>query len=139
VLARSHANTSGEHPANVGRVGEIEVRRVRDVVGQSREAPTYLVDRLWPRGVRKDALDVDAWLKDAAPSAELRRWFHEDRSRWTEFRERYRSELDADPSVAEPLLSSLREGSVVLLTDAKDRERNHLVVLREWLLEQRDA
>jgi uncharacterized protein YeaO (DUF488 family) len=120
-------------------VGEIEVRRVRDVVGQSREAPTYLVDRLWPRGVRKDALDVDAWLKDAAPSAELRRWFHEDRSRWTEFRERYRSELDADPSVAEPLLSSLREGSVVLLTDAKDRERNHLVVLREWLLEQRDA
>jgi uncharacterized protein YeaO (DUF488 family) len=139
VLARSHANTSGEHPANVGRVGEIEVRRVRDVVGQSREAPTYLVDRLWPRGVRKDALDVDAWLKDAAPSAELRRWFHEDRSRWAEFRERYRSELDADPSVAEPLLSSLRDGSVVLLTDAKDRDRNHLVVLRQWLLEQRDA
>jgi uncharacterized protein YeaO (DUF488 family) len=139
VLARSHANTSGEHPANVGRVGEIELRRVRDVVGQSREAPTYLVDRLWPRGVRKDALDVDAWLKDAAPSAELRRWFHEDRSRWAEFRERYRSELDADPSVAEPLLSSLRDGSVVLLTDAKDRDRNHLVVLREWLLEQRGA
>jgi uncharacterized protein YeaO (DUF488 family) len=119
-------------------MGNIELRRVRDVVGQSRETPTYLVDRLWPRGVRKDALDVDAWLKDAAPSSDLRRWFHQDRSRSTEFAERYRAELDERPDAAEPLLDALRNGSVTLLTDAKDRDRNHLVVLREWLLERLD-
>jgi uncharacterized protein YeaO (DUF488 family) len=120
-------------------MGEIELCRVRDVVGQSRESPTFLVDRLWPRGVRKDSLDIDAWLKEVAPSTQLRRWFHQDRSRWTDFRDRYRSELDADPAAAEQLFDALRAGSVVLLTDAKDRERNHLVVLREWLLEQHDA
>jgi uncharacterized protein YeaO (DUF488 family) len=117
-------------------MGEIELRRVRDVIGDRRDAPTFLVDRLWPRGVRKDAVDLDGWLKDAAPSTELRRWFHQDRDRWPEFRDRYRSELDDHPDVAEPLLDAVRDGSVVLLTDAKDRERNHLVVLREWLLER---
>jgi uncharacterized protein YeaO (DUF488 family) len=120
-------------------MGEIELRRVRDVVGTPREAPTYLVDRLWPRGVRKDGVDIDEWLKDAAPSTQLRRWFHQDRDRWAEFRDRYRSELDDHPEVADPLLDASRAGPVVLLTDAKDRERNHLVVLREWLLERLDG
>ena len=117
-------------------MGEIELRRVRDVVGQSREAPTYLVDRLWPRGVRKDALDVDAWLKDVAPSTELRRWFGHDPDRWEEFATRYRAELAKRPEAAEPLLDALRAGPVVLLYDAKDAEHNQAVVLREWLLER---
>ncbi|HYJ66350.1 MAG TPA: DUF488 family protein [Nocardioidaceae bacterium] len=116
-------------------MGEIELRRVRDVVGESRQSPTYLVDRLWPRGVRKDGVDLDGWLKDVAPSTELRRWFHQDRSQWAEFRERYRAELDDDPEAASPLLEALRNDSVILLFDAKDRERNHAIVLREWLLE----
>jgi uncharacterized protein YeaO (DUF488 family) len=123
----------------LGRMGEIELRRVRDVVGESRQAPTYLVDRLWPRGVRKDCLDYDDWLKDVAPSTELRRWFHQDRGEWAEFRERYRAELDAHPEAATPLLAALRGDSVVLLFDAKDRERNHAIVLRDRLLEHADG
>jgi uncharacterized protein YeaO (DUF488 family) len=119
-------------------MGEIELRRVRDMVGESRPAPTYLVDRLWPRGVRKDSLDLDGWLKDVAPSTDLRRWFHQDRDRWAEFRERYRVELDDRAEAVAPLLGALRDGSVVLLYDAKDRDRNHAIVLREWLLEHTD-
>ena len=118
-------------------MSEIEIRRVRDVVGVPRESPTFLVDRLWPRGVRKESLDLDGWLKEAAPSSQLRRWFHADwDQRWPEFQDRYRAELDDRPEAARPVLDALRRGPVVLLTDAKDRERNHLVVLREWLLER---
>jgi uncharacterized protein YeaO (DUF488 family) len=117
-------------------MGEIELRRVRDVVGDRRDAPTYLVDRLWPRGVRKDSLDLDGWLKDVAPSTELRRWFHQDRSQWEEFRERYRAELDDAAEAATPLLEALRDGRIVLLYDAKDRDRNHAMVLRDWLLDR---
>lgn len=118
-------------------MGEIELRRVRDVVGLPREAPTYLVDRLWPRGVRKDALDIDAWLKDVAPSTGLRRWFGHDSTRWEGFRERYRAELDADPDAARPILDALRNGPIVLLYGARDPEHNQAVVLREWLLGRR--
>ena len=118
-------------------MGEVMLRRVRDVVGLRRESPTYLVDRLWPRGVRKDALDIDGWLKDVAPSTELRRWFGHDPERWEEFRERYRAELDTRPDSARPLLGALRDGPVVLLYDAKDTEHNQAIVLRDWLLDQR--
>jgi uncharacterized protein YeaO (DUF488 family) len=118
-------------------MGEVVLRRVREVVGLRRESPTYLVDRLWPRGVRKDALDMDGWLKDVAPSTELRRWFGHAPGRWEEFRERYRAELDARPDAADPLLDALRDGPVVLLYDAKDTEHNQAIVLRNWLLSRR--
>ena len=117
-------------------MGEVVLRRVREAVDARRESPTYLVDRLWPRGVRKDSLDVDAWLQDVAPSTGLRRWFGHDPERWVEFRERYRAELDSRPDAAQPLLDALRDGSVVLLYAAKDTEHNNAIVLREWLLEQ---
>ncbi len=115
-------------------MGDVMLQRVRQVVGLHSESPTYLVDRLWPRGIRKDALDMDGWLKDVAPSTELRRWFGHDPNRWAEFRERYRAELDARPDVAYPLLDALRDGPVVLLYDAKDTDHNHAIVLRDWLL-----
>jgi uncharacterized protein YeaO (DUF488 family) len=117
-------------------MGEVVLRRVREAVDARRESPTYLVDRLWPRGVRKDSLDVDAWLQDVAPSTGLRRWFGHDPERWAEFRERYRAELDSRPDAAQPLLDALRDGSVVLLYAAKDTEHNNAIVLRGWLLEQ---
>jgi len=115
-------------------MGEVVLRRVREAVDARRESPTYLVDRLWPRGVRKDSLDVDAWLKEVAPSAELRRWFGHDPERWEEFRERYRAELDSRPDSAQPLLDAMRGGPVVLLYAAKDTKHNNAIVLREWLL-----
>ena len=125
--------TGGRAPI-VGRMGEVTIRRVREVVGLRRESPTYLVDRLWPRGVRTDSLDMDGWLKDVAPSTELRRWFGHDPERWEEFRERYRAELDTRPDSAQPLLDAMRDGPIVLLYDAKDTEHNQAIVLRDWLL-----
>ena len=118
-------------------MGEVTIRRVREVIGQRRESPTYLVDRLWPRGVRKDAIDMDGWLKDVAPSTELRRWFGHDPERWEEFPKRYAAELDSRPESAQPLLDALRDGPVVLLYDAKDTEHNQAIVLRDWLLSRR--
>jgi uncharacterized protein YeaO (DUF488 family) len=93
----------------------------------------FLVDRVWPRGVRKEALEPMTWLRDAAPSAELRRWFGHDPARWDEFRRRYADELDARPDAWRPLLEAARAGEVVLLFGARDAERNNAVVLRDHL------
>jgi uncharacterized protein YeaO (DUF488 family) len=97
------------------------------------EGRRFLVDRVWPRGVRKAALEPMTWLKDAAPSDELRRWFGHDPERWEEFRRRYAAELDAAPEPWRPLVEAARAGDVVLLFGAKDAERNNAVVLRDHL------
>lgn len=90
-----------------------------------------LVDRLWPRGISKERALVDWWLKEIAPSDELRRWFGHDPDRWEVFRLRYRSELEANRAVVEELRSLAAKGPVTLLFAAKDEERNNAVVLRD--------
>ncbi|WP_017593664.1 DUF488 domain-containing protein [Nocardiopsis potens] len=111
--------------------GDIVLMRVRDALADPPErGAVFLVDRLWPRGVRKDALRLDGWLKDAAPSTELRRWFGHDPERWEAFAERYRRELAARPEALRPVLDALAEGPVVLLYAARDTEHNQAVVLR---------
>ena len=104
-------------------MGDIEVARVYDrhAVPEGRR---FLVERLWPRGVRRDDLRLEAWLRDVAPSAELRRWFGHDPQRWAEFRRRYAAELDA-----------ARSDPVVLLYSARDREHNNALALRDHLQE----
>ncbi len=98
-----------------------------------------LVDRLWPRGLSKETARVDLWMKEAAPSTGLRRWYHADLTRWPEFRERYKAELADNPALDE-LRSIVREHAkrggkgVTLLYGAKDTERNHAIVLRDALL-----
>jgi uncharacterized protein YeaO (DUF488 family) len=92
-----------------------------------------LVDRLWPRGRSKDALKLDLWLKDLAPSTELRRWFAHDPEKWPEFRRRYHAELDANPEALEPLRERIAAGPVTLVFAAADREHNNAVALLEWL------
>ncbi|MGB6452494.1 MAG: DUF488 domain-containing protein [Steroidobacteraceae bacterium] len=93
-----------------------------------------LVDRLWPRGLTKDAARIDLWLKDIAPSAALRQWFGHDPARWPEFRKRYRAELAANPEATASLRGAMKsEKQVTLLFGAKDEERNNAVVLREAL------
>ncbi|HSN01568.1 MAG TPA: DUF488 family protein [Rudaea sp.] len=91
-----------------------------------------LVDRLWPRGKSRDFLKLDAWMRDAAPSTELRQWFGHDPAKWTEFRKRYFAELKKNPAVA-----SLREltakGVVTFVFAAADTEHNNAVALREYL------
>ena len=94
-----------------------------------------LVDRLWPRGVRKTTLKLDAWLKDVAPSTELRQWFNHDPDKWTEFRRRYRKELEDNPVALTPLLVAAAAGDVTLLYSAHDAAHNQAVVLRELLEE----
>ena len=92
-----------------------------------------LVDRLWPRGVRKEELDMDAWMKGLAPSTELRRWFNHDPERWDEFRQRYFKELGKVKELASELLESAGKRTILLLYGAKDEEHNQAVALREWL------
>jgi uncharacterized protein YeaO (DUF488 family) len=91
-----------------------------------------LVDRLWPRGVSKSAAHLDAWMKDVAPSPELRRWFAHQPARWSEFHARYLDELKANPAV-EPLRRLVAEGPVTLIFGARDRAHNDAVVLAEFL------
>ena len=112
------------------------MQRVREYVKQPDRPPrtaVFLVDRIWPRGLRKSELDVDEWVKEVAPSTELRKWFGHQPRRWPRFRHRYLAELDADPDAAAPLLAALEEGDVLLLFDAKDFAHNQAVVLADWL------
>jgi uncharacterized protein YeaO (DUF488 family) len=100
------------------------------------DAARYLVDRLWPRGVSRESLQLTAWLPDVAPSHELRRWFAHDAARWAEFRRRYAAELDERPEAWEPLLAAASRGDVLLVYGAKDRVHNNAVALREYLERQ---
>ncbi len=93
----------------------------------------FLVERLWPRGIRKDALAVDAWLRDAAPSTDLRKWFSHDPAKWDEFRKRYLAELEAVPEAWAPIVEAAREGAVTLLFSSKDTEHNNAVALKEFM------
>ena len=95
-----------------------------------------LVDRLWPRGRSKEALQLDAWLKDVAPSTALRKWFGHDPEKWTEFQHRYRQELAANPAALAPLLDAARAGPLTLISGAKDEQHNEAVVLRDILTER---
>lgn len=88
-----------------------------------------LIDRMWPRGVKKEQARIDVWLRDVAPSTELRQWFGHDPERWAEFRERYRTELKGSPALAE-LRKLARQGKVTLVYAARDEQHNNAVVLR---------
>lgn len=93
----------------------------------------FLVERLWPRGVRRASLQLDLWLKDVAPSTELRRWFSHDPMKWDEFQRRYRAELERHPEVCNPILEVARRGSVTLVYSSHDSEHNNAIVLRDYL------
>src|SRR5438445_110812 len=95
-----------------------------------------LVERLWPRGMKKSALEADAWLKEVAPSTELREWFGHRVERWDEFRRRYRKELNAKPDAWAPILDASRRGTVTLLYSAHDVLHNGALVLRDYLVER---
>jgi len=104
--------------------------------GAKRRFAGILVDRLWPRGISKERLQFDAWLKELAPSNELRRWFGHDPEKWEEFRRRYFLELAArEASVAE-LRDKILNGRVTLLFAARDQRHNNAVALRDFLERQ---
>jgi uncharacterized protein YeaO (DUF488 family) len=121
----------------VAGAGNVEVIRVYEDPGRHPHDYRVLVDRLWPRGVQKTALDLDEWAKDAAPSAELRRWYRHEPERFPEFARRYRAELEQEPGVSTiRRLSKLAggKGHLVLLTATRDIEHSGAVVLRDVLV-----
>ena len=95
-----------------------------------------LVERLWPRGIKKEALDADSWMKEVAPSTELRKWFDHRVERWQEFQRRYRSELKSKPDAWRPILEAGQRGTVTLLYSAHDTLHNGALVLRDYLIER---
>jgi len=110
----------------------IKIKRIYDPAS-SKDGKRILVDRLWPRGIRKDEARIDEWLKDIAPSNELRKWFSHDPSKWQEFKKRYEKELQNESDMLERIREMARTGVITLLFAAKDIEHNNAVVLEEIL------
>jgi uncharacterized protein YeaO (DUF488 family) len=92
-----------------------------------------LIDRLWPRGLRKEQVVIDKWMKEAAPSTQLRKWFGHDPAKWEEFKARYRQELEGKEEFLGELRRDARERMVTLLYSAKDREHNNAVAMKELI------
>ena len=113
----------------------IQVKRVYEPASKA-DGQRFLVERLWPRGIRKEALALTGWCKEAAPSHELRKWFSHDPAKWKEFQQRYRAELEAKPENWQPLLEAAKTGSLTLLFSAHDTEHNNAVILKARLEER---
>ncbi len=105
-------------------------------VYESREkddGKTFLVERLWPRGVKKATLANAVWVKEVSPSTELRKWFGHDPNKWAEFQHRYQAEIKEHEAALVPILQAARHGTVTLLYSSHDTEHNNAVVLRNHL------
>lgn len=114
---------------------ELKMLRVYEL-GPETEGYRILVDRLWPRGLRKEALEPFVWAKDIAPTSGLRKWFGHDPDRFEEFASRYQEELESSPyakEFARGVGEILHDQDVLLLYAAKDKEKNQAVVLKKWL------
>jgi uncharacterized protein YeaO (DUF488 family) len=103
---------------------------------ESGDGKRFLVDRVWPRGVSREQLQIEGWVKEVAPSTDLRKWFGHDPQRWNEFQRRYRQELASHQDALKPLLDAARHGPMTLVYGARDVQHNQAVVLREVLDEQ---
>ena len=110
----------------------VQIKRVYEEPSTN-DGKRILIDRLWPRGLTKEKAKVDLWLKDIAPSTELRQWFGHDPSKWNEFKKRYHDELKKNHEIIVKLIEQLKTGKVTLVYGAKDEEHNDAVVLKEYL------
>ncbi len=115
---------------------DIQSKRVYDPV-EKEDGLRVLVDRIWPRGMTKAGLKADLWLKDVAPSPDLRKWLNHDRSRWEEFKIRYFSELGDKPEMVNRLCDLAAKGRVTLLYSASDNQCNQAAALREYLMKMK--
>jgi len=115
----------------------IQLKRAYSEPGRQ-DGCRVLVDGLWPRGIKKEALHIDAWCRDVAPSVELRRWFGHREELWPQFRERYMEELKSHADAIDDMLESAKgHSTLTLIYGARDEEHNNAVVLREYLLRHR--
>jgi uncharacterized protein YeaO (DUF488 family) len=110
----------------------IKVKRVYEA-GSKEDGVIYLVDRLWPRGISKEKLKLDGWLKEAAPSDSLRRWYHHEPERWEDFCARYYAELETKSSALAPILDAAQKGTVTLLYSARDTQYNNAIALKNYI------
>lgn len=114
---------------------KIQVKRIYEKKSPQ-DGVRVLVDRVWPRGVKKEAAGIALWHKEIAPSASLRKWFGHDPSRWTEFKKKYRQELESNEDEVERLKKVMGNDCATLLYGARDEAHNHAVVLAEFLKER---
>ena len=110
----------------------VKLKRVYEVPSKE-DGTRILVDRLWPRGLSKEKAHVDLWLKEIAPSTELRKWFAHDPAKWSAFEARYRAELKQNPLQLALLKQAAAKGPATLLYGAKDEEHNEAIVLQKLL------
>ena len=110
----------------------IQIKRVYEEPADS-DGSRILVDRLWPRGLTKEKANVDLWVKDIAPSTELRKWFEHDPEKWKRFRGRYETELRHKKDLIEILAKKARQGPITLLYGARDEKHNEALVLKQVL------
>lgn len=110
----------------------IRIKRIYDPVEKD-DGLRVLIDRLWPRGMTKDKARVDRWLREIAPSTELRTWYQHDRTKWVEFKRRYFAELKTRPDLVQELRSEAARGTVTLLFASREQDFNHAVALKAFL------
>jgi len=113
----------------------LRIRRVYESPKRD-DGTRFLVERLWPRGIKKEALKMKAWLKEVSPSPALRKWYSHDVGKWDEFQNRYRKELKSNADAWQPILDAAKNGNVTLLYSARDVEHNSALVLKEFLEER---
>lgn len=111
---------------------QIKVKRAYEPSSRA-DGERLLVDRLWPRGVTREKLEIARWAKDVAPSEDLRRWFGHDPSKWDEFRKKYFEELDGKTECWHPILKAAQRGTVTLVYGAKDVQHNQALAFKEYL------
>lgn len=125
-------------PPRKGIQVHVNIKRAYEAPSRN-DGTRVLIDRLWPRGVSKDEARIDHWLKDLAPSTELRKWFGHDAARWKEFSKRYIDEIDEHAEELDQLLKWAQEGPITLVYAAHDELHNNAVVLRDILLKRHSA
>jgi uncharacterized protein YeaO (DUF488 family) len=110
----------------------IHIKRVYEMP-ETNDGKRILVDRLWPRGFSKEKAKIDHWLKEIAPSTELRHWYSHEPEKWAKFKERYFKELDGNPESVKELLGYVRKGTATLLYSSKEERLNNAVALKEYV------
>ena len=110
----------------------ILIKRVYDPPGPD-DGRRFLVDRLWPRGMKKEAVQIEGWLKEVAPSNALRNWYGHDPAKWDEFCRRYFAELDSQPEAWQPLLEAAQQGVITLLFSSRELKLNNAAALKLYL------
>jgi uncharacterized protein YeaO (DUF488 family) len=132
LKCKYHTGTNSKRSKKHGDKMKIKIKRVYEEPAK-KDGMRILVDRLWPRGLTKQKASIDLWLKDIAPSTELRKWFDHDPEKWKEFRKRYHEELQKNTSQIEVLEKEMKKGTVTLVYGAKDKEHNEALVLKELI------